>query len=123
MRYKTTEEYYEFLKEGGKNKGKIVGLPRRGRGKISPVRYHNRDTYPHLEVPLQYQEPSRWVHNPRTIVTADNDYDMRKKICEELYEKYQVEQIKFFNQSLTSISSSCSNPCTDILHRHITGRH
>ena len=40
----------------------------------------------------------------KNMVTKNNDYDLRKNICDQLYKKYPVEAFTFNNKGLTSIA-------------------
>ena len=40
----------------------------------------------------------------KNMVTVNNDYDLRKKIFDQLYEKFPVDAFTFNNQGLTSIA-------------------
>ena len=40
----------------------------------------------------------------KNMVTVNNDYDLRKNICDQLFEKHPVDAFQFNNQGLTSIA-------------------
>ena len=40
----------------------------------------------------------------KNMVSVNNDYDLRKNICDQLFEKYPVDSFNFNNQGLTSIA-------------------
>ena len=40
----------------------------------------------------------------KNMVTVNNDYELRKNICDQLFEKYPVDAFKFNNQGLTLIA-------------------
>ena len=38
------------------------------------------------------------------MVTVNNDYNLRKEICEQRYNKYPADTFEFCNQRVTSIA-------------------
>ena len=42
--------------------------------------------------------------DPKNMVTVNNDYDLTKNMCNQLFEKCPVDAFKFNNQGLTSIA-------------------
>ena len=40
----------------------------------------------------------------KNMVSVNNDYDLRKNICDQLFEKYPIDAFNFNNQGLTSIA-------------------
>ena len=44
------------------------------------------------------------THDLKNMVAVNNDYDLRKSICDQLFEKYPVDAFQFNNQGLTSIA-------------------
>ena len=40
----------------------------------------------------------------KNMVTVNNDYDLRKNICDQLFEKYPVDAFEFNNQRLTTMA-------------------
>ena len=55
------------------------------------------------------------THDLKNMVTVNNDYDLRKNICNQLFEKYLVDAFQFNNQGLTSIAVNLFKQ----LYRHI----
>ena len=55
------------------------------------------------------------THDLKNMVTVNNDYDLRKNICDQLFEKYPVDAFQFNNQGLTSIAVNLSKQ----MYRHI----
>ena len=44
------------------------------------------------------------THDLKNMVTVNYDYDLKKNICDQLFEKYPVDAFQFNNQGLTSIA-------------------
>ena len=47
-----------------------------------------------------------FIDHRNNMFVLNGDYDMRKEICEKLFEIYRVEDFKWRNQSVRTLASS-----------------
>ena len=90
---KKEKDYLIVLPEGCDGKDMMVDTMGRSETYIEYFHYNGRSQIdgfitPHL----------------KNMVTVNNDYDLRKNICNQRNKKYPVEAITFNNQGLTSIA-------------------
>ena len=88
---KKEKDYLIVLPEGCDGKDMVVDTMGRSETYIEYFHYNGRSQIdgfitPHL----------------KNMVTVNNDYDLRKNICNQLYKKYPVEAFTFNNQGLAS---------------------
>ena len=84
----------------------VIVLPDRCKGRDKMIdTMHRTNTY------IEYfhydggNQIDRFItHDLKNMVTVNNDYNLRKNICDQLFEKYPVDAFQFNNQGLTSIA-------------------
>lgn len=103
------DQYYDIIKQSVNDKeheDKMIVLPEEYKGRDVMI-----DT---IDVTNTYNETFHYdgrnqidgfmTPDFKNMVVVNNDYDLRKTVCEKLYKVYPTDNFKFCNQSLTSIA-------------------
>ena len=90
---KDYENYLIVLPDGHTGKDMMVETMQRAQTYIEYFHYDRRNQIDGFITP-----------DLKNMVSVNNDYELRKNICDKLFEKYPVDAFKFNNQGLTSIA-------------------